>query len=204
MQIPGLSTCARLRLSMLLALTLPVCAAHAETAQYRAGDRLEAGIALADSAASAVHPTNASNAPNEPQEGSRTAVSVMLFDPTTNAAGVPAVTNPDAAGHSIANDGIEPLQDSAAIMPVPAFGTALAATTLDEERGGTDLGSPVPLGGIVSAGVVTDNRAVDVVTGSNAIRDGSFANASGIPVVVQNTGANVLIQNATIVNIQLR
>ena len=42
------------------------------------------------------------------------------------------------------------------------------------------------------------------MTGSNAINEGSFANASGLSTVVQNTGANVLIQNATILNIQFK
>jgi len=34
------------------------------------------------------------------------------------------------------------------------------------------------------------------------VGQGSFINASGIPTVIQNSGANVLIQNATIINIQ--
>jgi hypothetical protein len=34
------------------------------------------------------------------------------------------------------------------------------------------------------------------------IAGGSFSNASGLPTVIQNTGANVLIQNATIVNVR--
>ena len=38
--------------------------------------------------------------------------------------------------------------------------------------------------------------------GANNIQDGSFDNASGVLSVVQNTGANVLIQSATIVNVQ--
>ena len=51
-------------------------------------------------------------------------------------------------------------------------------------------------------GEVTDNAATNVVTGHNSINEGSFANSSGLTTVVQNTGANVLIQNATIVNVQ--
>ena len=87
---------------------------------------------------------------------------------------------------------------------VAHLGAVMDIDALEQQRGGTDLGTVVPLGGIVTNGVVSDNRAIDVVTGSNAIREGSFANASGIPIVIQNTGANVLIQNATIVNVQLR
>ena len=53
------------------------------------------------------------------------------------------------------------------------------------------------------AGTTADNSAYQVTTGSNAITSGSFANMSGIPVVIQNTGANVLIQNAVILNLQM-
>ena len=83
------------------------------------------------------------------------------------------------------------------------FGAAADQVSLERERGGRE--SPATtLSSIVTNGSAGNNRAVDVVTGSNAIREGSFANASGIPVVIQNTGANVLIQNSTIVNVQLR
>ena len=53
-------------------------------------------------------------------------------------------------------------------------------------------------------GDVAQNSAVNVNTGSNTIDAGSFANMSGIPVVIQNSGANVLIQNATVVNLQFQ
>ena len=53
-------------------------------------------------------------------------------------------------------------------------------------------------------GDVANNNAVNVNTGSNTIDAGSFANMSGIPVVIQNSGANVLIQNATVINLQFQ
>ena len=53
-------------------------------------------------------------------------------------------------------------------------------------------------------GEVASNSAVNVQTGSNTIDAGSFANMSGIPVVIQNSGANVLIQNATVINLQFQ
>jgi hypothetical protein len=70
---------------------------------------------------------------------------------------------------------------------------------LEEQRGGTDTRNDMRLDGSVSS-----NTAVNVVTGSNRIDTGSFANMSGIPVVIQNSGANVLIQNATIINLQYK
>jgi len=51
-------------------------------------------------------------------------------------------------------------------------------------------------------GTLSDNVANKVSTGSNTISDGSFASSSGLPTVIQNTGANVLIQNATVLNVR--
>lgn len=91
----------------------------------------------------------------------------------------------------------------AAAATVPGLGHAVDATALDGYRGGTrDLYQTV--NDMRLSGTVSDNAAINVATGSNIVRDGSFANASGIPTVIQNTGANVLIQNATIVNVQFR
>ncbi|MBU8977915.1 hypothetical protein JI752_017335 [Lysobacter sp. MMG2] len=54
---------------------------------------------------------------------------------------------------------------------------------------------------ILVNGRVEDAIAVDVLSGSNSVA-GSFDSASGINTVIQNTGANVLIQNAMIVNVK--
>jgi hypothetical protein len=48
------------------------------------------------------------------------------------------------------------------------------------------------------------NVAERVETGSNTITEGALRNASGLPVVVQNTGNNVIIQNAVILNLDVR
>jgi hypothetical protein len=53
-------------------------------------------------------------------------------------------------------------------------------------------------------GVVADNRASNLTTGSNTISDGSFSGLVGLPLVVQNSGNGVLIQNATIINVQVK
>ena len=53
-------------------------------------------------------------------------------------------------------------------------------------------------------GAVSGNTALNVASGMNSISSGSFSNAAGLPVAIQNSGANVLIQNATIINIQLQ
>lgn len=86
----------------------------------------------------------------------------------------------------------------AAAEAAASFGTPVTAGQLDGARGGS--------GGIASdtalTGTVSNNSAHQVVTGANTISESSFAGATGIPIVIQNTGANVLIQNATVINLQ--
>lgn len=77
----------------------------------------------------------------------------------------------------------------------------LDAARLDQQRGGA---STQVFNDMELDGVVADNRAVDVVTGTNTISSGALSGASGLPLIVQNSGNNVLIQNATIVNVQLK
>ncbi len=86
-----------------------------------------------------------------------------------------------------------------ASVPAPAA-KAVAADKLEALRGGADT---VTTQASLNA-TVADNTARNVVTGNNMIDNGSFANMSGMPMVIQNTGANVLIQNATVINLQMR
>jgi hypothetical protein len=86
------------------------------------------------------------------------------------------------------------------LEPSNGIGLALSATALDGLRGGSEL----VFNDMQLNGTVADTRATQVITGNNTITEGSFANASGLPTVIQNSGANVLIQNATIVNVQFR
>ena len=80
-----------------------------------------------------------------------------------------------------------------------AFNQPVEADKLADYRGGTALiSSDMQL-----SGTTANNTAVNVATGTNAISAGSFSNMSGLPIVIQNTGANVLIQNAVILNLQM-
>lgn len=81
----------------------------------------------------------------------------------------------------------------------PLGAKPLDGAVLARQRGGSDMFSEMKL-----KGVVADNHASQLTTGGNWITDGAFANANGVPVVVQNSGNNVLIQSATIVNVQLK
>lgn len=51
-------------------------------------------------------------------------------------------------------------------------------------------------------GVVSNNSADNIVTGANQVSGEAFSNAAGLNTVIQNSGANVLIQNATVVNVR--
>ena len=92
----------------------------------------------------------------------------------------------------------------AAVAAAPVRANAMGVKPLDlkvlaRRRGGTDVFNDMQL-----KGVVADNRAINVTTGGNFITDGAFAGTTGLPMVVQNSGNNVLIQNATIVNVQVK
>ncbi|MBV8343076.1 MAG: hypothetical protein JO173_11925 [Gammaproteobacteria bacterium] len=76
---------------------------------------------------------------------------------------------------------------------------------LGSARGGAELAQPVnlTLNQNNSNGSVSGNVASNLTTGSNNISDTAFSNSAGVPVVIQNSGNNVLIQNSTILNLQL-
>jgi hypothetical protein len=82
------------------------------------------------------------------------------------------------------------------------LGPPLGDTELAALRGGTD--TTRVFNDMRLRGTTSNNSAVNVRTGSNTIADDALGQVAGIPVVIQNTGANVLIQNAVIVNVQFR
>lgn len=80
-----------------------------------------------------------------------------------------------------------------------SLGVPIAGNELSDLRGGTNTVNAAQL-----EGTTANNSARNVQTGTNSIADGAFASASGLPVVIQNTGANVLIQNSVILNVQFK
>jgi hypothetical protein len=121
-------------------------------------------------------------------------------------ASTPSTTNSQAAAGAADKD-----QKSAAITGgQKSSSDPLAASVIDEgqlnnSRGGEELApvSPAVLNQNNTNGNVSGNVATNITTGSNSISDSAFSNSSGVPVVIQNTGNNVLIQNSTIVNLQM-
>ncbi|KRE87874.1 hypothetical protein ASG75_03925 [Rhodanobacter sp. Soil772] len=79
------------------------------------------------------------------------------------------------------------------------WGHSADSRTLAMSSGGNEVSETIVLNGTVA------NNTVDhVVTGANVIGNGAFNGAAGVPMVIQNTGNGVLIQNATILNVQFQ
>ena len=118
-----------------------------------------------------------------------------------------AAPQPEAAQAAVAQaEGVQLVatqpaaERTAAVQPAAGEPGAVQEERLEQMRGGSDA----PWSDMKLSGTVANNSAVNVVTGSNIVTDSAFSNASGLPMVIQNSGANVLIQNATIVNVQIK
>jgi hypothetical protein len=82
---------------------------------------------------------------------------------------------------------------------VAGFGQSADLGTLEKFSGGTDISNRITLHGDVS-----NNNTDHTVTGNNSIGSGAFSGSVGLPMVIQNSGNSVLIQNATIVSVQFQ
>ena len=100
---------------------------------------------------------------------------------------------------SMAQTSPDPLGTGSTAVNSAGFDNPVAMATLESQRGGSQL----VVNDMQLAGTTSGNSATQVVTGTNAISAGAFANMSGLPVVIQNSGANVLIQNAVILHVQM-
>jgi hypothetical protein len=100
----------------------------------------------------------------------------------------PARVAPDASSQALASTNVD------------GFGPSIKTSELAKLSGGTDTTSNT----MTLNGTVSNNNDTDVMSGLNSIGGGSFAGSAGIPMVIQNSGDNVLIQNATIVNVQFK
>lgn len=80
----------------------------------------------------------------------------------------------------------------------------LARTVPDEQLAEQRGGEALRINWMDLRADLNDNVARDNVTGSNIVADGAFNNASGLATVIQNSGNNVVIQNATIINLEMK
>lgn len=128
------------------------------------------------------------------------AVQAVATDSAVTSAAPESVVTPkapDAVADSSTSAGDATKAAPAAPASNDGFGVAMTSDQLDNQRGGDAL-----VGQNYLTGTVASNTASRVETGSNSISEGSFASSSGLPTVIQNTGANVLIQNATVLNVR--
>ena len=109
---------------------------------------------------------------------------------------------------TVAHEALQPVMPNApaAAKSAPSktssnpFGSQpVSNNTLNAKRGGERIFNDAQLKGVVS-----NNVASNLTTGMNVISEGAFSGSSGLPLIVQNSGNNVLIQNSTIVNVQLK
>jgi hypothetical protein len=111
---------------------------------------------------------------------------------------VPAVHGQEVDASSSVSGGAPDLLVMEAGRTVPGLGQTVEDRALAALRGGdswTENRNELD-------GVVSNNSADNVVTGANQVSGGAFSNAAGLNTVIQNSGANVLIQNATVVNVR--
>lgn len=89
--------------------------------------------------------------------------------------------------------------DAGAANVVSAFGKPVPDSGLSQHRGG----SARQISEMRLDSKLIDNQAIANITGSNFVTQSAFSGASGFSTVVQNSGNNVIIQNATILNLSL-
>ncbi|NND53816.1 MAG: hypothetical protein HKN56_02470 [Gammaproteobacteria bacterium] len=88
--------------------------------------------------------------------------------------------------------------------PLIALGDGLQQSELDGSRAKAMLEiDKVFVNDQELNGTVSDNVAINTNSGANMISGDSFSGASGLINTIQNTGNNVLIQSATIVNVSI-
>lgn len=81
-----------------------------------------------------------------------------------------------------------------------AFGTAVPDADLAANRGGYTVQTSTNN----LTATLDQNQALANVTGNNTVSSGAFAGTSGFATVVQNSGNNVIIQNSTILNLEMK
>jgi hypothetical protein len=119
--------------------------------------------------------------------------------------GVLAIAGAMLPPAAIPGDGVDDAlsvhRDPVTEATVPLLGRIVDDERLSTQRGGQD---DAYINDMRSRASITNTSTTNVSTGNNTITDGSFVNTPGMPIVVQNSGNNVVIQNSTILNLQLK
>jgi hypothetical protein len=122
-------------------------------------------------------------------------ISVLGWSAVASAVDPPATPVSDAQHKNQSSQGAH-----AQPAYVDGFGQAISTGALGTYSGGSSLVQNTNN----LTGTVSSDSATNVVTGNNTITGDSFAGASGLPSVIQNSGDNVLIQNGVVVNVQMK
>ncbi len=150
----------------------------------------------------------ASPAPAPDASGkNNTGATLSAAAPAASTTALAAAKSPASAATAATQSSAKPAASAASLLASsgPKASTdAFSAFVIDDAqlakaRGGSDTHTNTNN----ATGTVSGNVASQLTTGSNSISSSSFSNTSGIPMVIQNTGNNVLIQNSTILNLQL-
>ncbi len=126
-------------------------------------------------------------------------VSLVIFFTVAGLSG--GVTYAAETADALAAALARPSASAPSIAPtyVAGFGQTADARALEKLSGGSDVSNDMTLHGNVS-----NNSTDNTTTGFNSIASGSFSGAVGLPMVIQNSGNGVLIQNATIISVQFQ
>jgi len=91
-------------------------------------------------------------------------------------------------------------QKKTGVSDVGALGAAMSPKALAAQRGGQAI--TVNVNDL--DGKLHDNSAINTISGNNYITQDAFSHSSGLPVAIQNSGNNVLIQNSFILNLEMK
>jgi len=93
---------------------------------------------------------------------------------------------------------------SEARQPPSNLAREFGATLPDKDLGALRGGQDSSLSNMNVNALLNSNSAVADTTGDNIVTQDAFSGAKGFSTVIQNSGNNVIIQNATILNLRLQ
>jgi hypothetical protein len=97
--------------------------------------------------------------------------------------------------------------DRAGLDEILEFGEPLSSNTLDSLSGGEDLqidNIDMLINNMNLRSQMEENLLISTTTGANLISNDAFSHANGISTVIQNSGNQVIINSALILNLRIQ